>query len=122
MSRLADLAYTHLGIVLTLSSSMLHSDSAACQSDNGIRYGVPNWPHLLVQPSFEERIQSPANPALLERHPIEAPMDLLDLQLTRSVVNVMQCGDWFRSSKVPFTPGQYANGFDRTRMAPDAAA
>lgn len=121
MPRLADFARAHPGIALTLSASTIHSDFAAGQSDIDIRYGVPNWPHLHVAPIFEERIQPMANPAFLQRHPIRTPTDLLDLPLIRSVVNVMQWGDWFRSRKVPYTPGQYAYSFDRTMMALDAA-
>src|SRR5688572_14113306 len=79
------------------------------------------WPHLNVQPVFEERIQPMASPAFIERHRIENPADLLNLPFIQSVVNVVQWGDWFRSRKVAFSSGQFAFRFDRTSMALDAA-
>jgi len=121
MPRLADFARRHPGIALTLSASATHSDFASGQVDIDIRYGVPNWPHLHVQPIFEERIQPLASPAFIEQHGIEAPEDLLGVPLIQSVVNVVQWGDWFRSRRVQFTPGQFAYSFDRTAMALDAA-
>ena len=121
MPRLADFARRHPGIALSLSASATHSDFASGQVDIDIRYGVPNWPHLHVQPIFEERIQPLASPAFIEQHGIEAPEDLLRVPLIQSVVNVAQWGDWFRSRRVQFTPGPYAYSFDRTAMALDAA-
>jgi DNA-binding transcriptional LysR family regulator len=121
MPRLANFAQAHPGIALSLSSSVIHSDFASGQVDIDIRYGVPNWPHLNVQPVFEERIQPMASPAFIERHRIENPADLLNLPLIQSVVNVVQWGDWFRSRKIAFSSGQFAFRFDRTSMALDAA-
>ncbi|BEP38507.1 LysR substrate-binding domain-containing protein (plasmid) [Variovorax sp. V59] len=121
MPRLADFARMHPGIALSLSSSVVHSDFASGQVDVDIRYGIPNWPHLNVQPVFEERIQPMASPAFIKRHRIENPSDLLNLPLIQSVVNVVQWGDWFRSRKVAFSSGQFAFRFDRTSMALDAA-
>ena len=121
MPRLADFVRQHPGIALSLSSSTVHSDFAAGQVDIDIRYGVPNWPHLHVQPIFEERIQPMASPAFIERHRIAKPEDLMELPLIQSVVNVVQWGDWFRTRRVQFTPGQYAYSFDRTSMALEAA-
>jgi LysR family glycine cleavage system transcriptional activator len=121
MPRLADFVRDHSGIALSLSSSTTHSDFASGEVDIEIRYGIPQWPHLHVQPIFEERLQPMASPAFLERHPIAHPDDLLQLPLIQSAVNVVQWGDWFRSRRVPFTPGQYAYRFDRSSMALDAA-
>jgi len=121
MPRLADFAQAHPGIALSLSSSTVHSDFSSGQVDIDIRYGAPNWPHLHVQPVFEERIQPMASPQFIERHGIEKPEDLLRVPLIQSVVNVVQWGDWFRSRKVAFSPGQFAYRFDRTSMALDAA-
>ena len=121
MPRLADFARAHPGIALSLSASAAHSDFASGQVDIDIRYGVPNWPHLHVQPIFEERIQPLASPDFIEQHGIETPEDLLRVPLIQSVVNVVQWGDWFRSRRVPFTPGPFAYSFDRTAMALDAA-
>ena len=121
MPRLADFARRHEGVALSLSASATHSDFATGQIDIDIRYGTPNWPHLHVQPIFEERIQPLASPAFMARHRIETPEDLLQLPLIQSVVNVVQWVDWFRSRRVQFTPGQYAYSFDRSSMALEAA-
>jgi LysR family glycine cleavage system transcriptional activator len=121
MPRLASFARSHPQVALSLSSSAVHSDFATGQVDMDIRYGVPHWPHLHVQPVFEERIQPLASPAFLAQHPVESPEDLLRLPLIQSAVNVVQWPDWFRSRRVQFTPGQYAYSFDRTVMALEAA-
>jgi LysR family glycine cleavage system transcriptional activator len=121
MPRLADFARRNPGIALSLSASATHSDFATGQVDIDIRYGTANWPHLHVQPIFEERIQPLASPSFIDQHCIEKPEDLLQLPLIRSVVNVMQWADWFRSRRVQFAPGQYAYSFDRSSMALDAA-
>ena len=121
MPRLTAFAQAHPGIALSLSSSVVHSDFASGQVDIDIRYGAPNWPHLHVQPIFEERIQPMASPGFIERHRIETPEDLLHVPLIQSVVNVVQWGDWFGSRKIAFSAGQFAYRFDRTSMALDAA-
>jgi DNA-binding transcriptional LysR family regulator len=121
MPRLAVFAQAHPGISLSLSSSAVHSDFSSGQIDIDIRYGVPNWPHLHVQPVFEERIQPMASPAFIQQHRIETPEDLLHVPLIQSVVNVVQWGEWFRSRSVEFAVGQFAYRFDRTSMALDAA-
>lgn len=121
MPRLAAFARRQPDVALTLSASTVHSDFATGQVDVDIRYGVPNWPHLHVQPIFEERIQPMTSPAFLARHRIDKPEDLLTVPLIQSAVNVVQWPQWFRSRGVPFTPGQYAYSFDRTAMALDAA-
>jgi DNA-binding transcriptional LysR family regulator len=121
MPRLADFARMHPGIALSLSSSVAHSDFTLGKVDIDIRYGVPNWPHLHVQPIFEESIQPMASQAFIRKHHIESPGDLLHVPLIQSVVNIVQWDDWFRSRMVDFLPGQYAYRFDRTSMALDAA-
>lgn len=121
MPRLADFAHAHPGIALSLSSSVVHSDFASGQVDIDIRYGLPNWPQLHVQPVFEERIQPLASPAFIEERRIERPDDLQHVPLIQSVVNVVQWVDWFRSRDIDHSPAQFAYRFDRTAMALDAA-
>jgi DNA-binding transcriptional LysR family regulator len=121
MPRLTDFARAHPGIALSLSSSVQHSDFATGQVDIDIRYGAPNWPHLHVQPVFEERIQPLASPAFVDARRIERPQDLLQVPLIQSVVNVVQWTDWLRSRDIDSVPAQFAYRFDRTSMALDAA-
>ncbi len=121
MPRLADFARTHPGIALSLSSSTVHSDFATGQVDIDIRYGAPNWPHLHVQPIFEERIQPMASPSFIEQHHIETPEDLLNLPLIQSVVNLMQWGDWFRKGAGEAGSGATTALSDALRRRPEQA-
>jgi LysR family glycine cleavage system transcriptional activator len=121
MPRLADFARVHPGISLSMSSSVAHSDFTLGQVDIDIRYGLPNWPHLNVQPIFDEQILPLATPAFLKKHPIEAPEDLLNVPLIQSTVSVVQWADWFARRGVPNVPASFAYRFDRAFMALDAA-
>ncbi len=75
MPRLANFAQAHPGISLFLSASPTHSDFALGQADLDIRYGLPQWPDLVVQPLFEEPILPLASPAFLERHRLREPAE-----------------------------------------------
>jgi LysR family glycine cleavage system transcriptional activator len=121
MPRLADFAQVHPSISLSLSSSVVHSDFSAGQVDIDIRYGVPNWLGLTVQPIFNEQITPLASPAFLEHHRIETPEDLLHVPLIQSTVSVVQWPDWFDSRGVAHAPAGFAYRFDRAFMALDAA-
>lgn len=121
MPRLADFARAHPSISLSMSSSVVHSDFSVGQVDIDIRYGIPNWPHLTVQPIFDERIMPLASPAFIRRHRIQTPEDLLHVPLIQSTVSVVQWPDWFASRGMAHTPARYAYRFDRAFMALDAA-
>ena len=56
MPRLRGFADAHPEIALNLSAAHTPSDFALGQADIDIRYGVPQWPQLEVEPLFEERI------------------------------------------------------------------
>jgi LysR family glycine cleavage system transcriptional activator len=121
MPRLADFAKAHPSISLSLSSSVVHSDFAAGQVDIDIRYGVPNWPQLTVQPIFNEQITPLASPAFLRSHRIQTPEDLLHVPLIQSTVSVVQWPDWFASRGLAYLPAGFAYRFDRAFMTLDAA-
>ncbi|NML19101.1 LysR substrate-binding domain-containing protein [Azohydromonas caseinilytica] len=121
MPRLAEFARAHPDISLSLSSSVEHSDFTAGQVDIDIRYGVPNWPQLVVQPVFNEQITPLASPAFLRRHRIETPEDLLQVPLIQSTVSVVQWPDWFTSRGIAHSPATFAYRFDRAFMTLDAA-
>jgi LysR family glycine cleavage system transcriptional activator len=121
MPRLAAFAQAQPEVSLFLSASHVHSDFALGQADLDIRYGVPQWPDLVVQPLFDERILPLASPAFLERHPLRAPADLLHAPLIQSTVGVLQWGDWLAAQGVKQTPERYALRFDRAQLALDAA-
>lgn len=121
MPRLAEFASANPGIALSLSASPTHSDFALGQVDIDIRYGVPNWPQLVVQPVFDEQVLPLASPAFIERHRIETPDDLLHVPLIQSTVSVVQWSDWFGALGMAVTPDRFAYRFDRAYLALDAA-
>jgi DNA-binding transcriptional LysR family regulator len=121
MPRIGQFAQSHPGVSLFLSASHVHSDFELGQVDLDIRYGVPNWPQLVVKPIFREPIMPLASPAFIERHQIREPADLLQVPLIQSTVGVVQWGDWFERFAPPKRPERFALRFDRALMALDAA-
>ena len=70
MPRLRRFAETHPEIALNLSAAHTHSDFALGQADLDIRYGVPQWDDLVVEPLFEESVLPLASPAFIREHQI----------------------------------------------------
>src|SRR5262245_58828049 len=93
--RLRAFAQAYPEIALNLSAAPTHSDFALGQVDIDIRYGVPRWPDLVVEPLFEERIVPLASPAFIREHRLKRPEQLIDLPLIQSNVSVVQWSDWF---------------------------
>lgn len=121
MPRISRFAQAHPGVSLFLSASHMHSDFELGQVDIDIRYGVPTWPQLKVRPVFREAIQPLASPAFLARHGLHTPVDLLQVPLIQSTVNVVQWTEWFAAYEPTRRPERYALRFDRAMMALDAA-
>jgi DNA-binding transcriptional LysR family regulator len=121
MPRLRAFAQAHPEISLNLSAAHTHSDFALGQADIDIRYGVPRWPDLIVEPLFEERIVPLASPAFIEEHGLKRPEHLLDVPLIQSTVSVVQWQDWFRTFSDLRAPERFAVRFDRAQMSLDAA-
>ena len=95
MPRLHLFAQAHPDISLNLSAAHTHSDFALGQVDMDIRYGVPQWPNLVVEPLFEERIVPLASAAFIRKHRLKRPDQLLRVPLIQSNVSVVQWSDWF---------------------------
>lgn len=121
MPRLRAFAQAHPDISLNLSAAHTHSDFALGQADIDIRYGVPQWPDLVVEPLFEERIVPLASPAFIQEHRLKRPEHLLDVPLIQSTVSVVQWPDWFAAFADKRAPDRFAVRFDRAQMALDAA-
>lgn len=121
MPRLRAFAQACPDISLNLSAAHTHSDFALGQADIDIRYGVPQWPELEVEPLFEERIVPLASPAFIREHRLKRPDQLLDLPLIQSTVSVVQWSDWFSAQTDKRAPERFAVRFDRAQMALDAA-
>ncbi len=121
MPRLPSFATEHPDVSLFLSSSHVHSDFGAGLSDVDIRYGVPSWPNLVVQPLFKEQVMPLVSPAMQKRLKIKEPADVLQAPLIQSAVSVVQWSDWLASVGVNESPERYALRFDRAQLSLDAA-
>ena len=121
MSRLQGFAQAWPDISLNLSSAHTPSDFELGQSDIDIRYGVPNWPDLVVEPLFEERIVPLASPAFIQEHRLKRPEQLLGVRLIQSNVSVVQWADWFSAFTDQHAPDRFSVRFDRAQMSLDAA-
>jgi DNA-binding transcriptional LysR family regulator len=122
MPRLHEFARSHPHIALNLSAAHTHSDFALGQADIDIRYGVPNWGDLVVEPLFEERIVPLASPAYAREQRLRRVEQLLDVPLIQSNVSVVQWSDWFRAYSDKRAPERFSIRFDRAQMSLDAAA
>jgi hypothetical protein len=121
MPRLRAFAQAHPEISLNLSAAHSHSDFALGQAEIDIRYGIPEWPDLEVEPLFEERIVPLASPSFIEEHGLTSMEKLLDVPLIQSNVSVVQRADWFRTFTQLIAPDRFAVRFDRAQMSLDAA-
>ena len=121
MPRLRAFAQAYPDISLNLSAAHTHSDFALGQADIDIRYGVPQWPDLEVEPLFEERIVPLASPAFIREHRLKRPEQLLELPLIQSNISVVQWSDWFSAFMDKRAPERFAVRFDRAQMSLDAA-
>lgn len=119
--RLRAFAQAYPDISLNLSAAHTHSDFALGQVDIDIRYGVPNWPHLVVEPLFEERILPLASAAYIREHRLKRAEQLLDVPLIQSNVSVVQWSDWFRAFTDKRAPDRFSVRFDRAQLSLDAA-
>jgi LysR family glycine cleavage system transcriptional activator len=121
MPRIARFTERHPGISLMLSASHVHSDFQLGQMDIDIRYGLPNWPNLEVEPVFTETIMPLASPEFIRAHALHTPQDLLRVPLIQSSVNVVQWPDWFARCGGGQRPERMGLRFDRAMMSLDAA-
>jgi DNA-binding transcriptional LysR family regulator len=122
MPRVHRFAQAHPDISLNLSAAPTHSDFALGQVDLDIRYGIPQWPNLVVEPLFEERILPLASPAFIREHRLKRIDQLLGVPLIQSNVSVVQWSDWFSKFSDKRAPDRFTLRFDRAHMAFDAAA
>jgi DNA-binding transcriptional LysR family regulator len=122
MPRLRRFAQAHPEISLNLSAAHTHSDFALGQVDMDIRYGAPQWPNLVVEPLFEERIVPLASAAFVREHRLKRPDQLLGVPLIQSNVSVVQWSDWFKAFSSKRAPDRFTLRFDRAHMSLDAAA
>lgn len=121
MPRLRGFAQACPEISLNLSAAHTHSDFALGQADLDIRYGVPQWPNVVIEPLFEERIVPLASPAFIREHRLKRVEQLPQVPLIQSNVNVVQWSDWCAEFTGQRAPERFSLRFDRALMAVDAA-
>ena len=121
MPRLHRFAQAYPDIALNLSAAHTPSDFALGQADIDIRYGIPQWGDLVVEPLFEEAIVPLASPAFIRHHKLKRVEQLLELPLIQSNVSVVQWSDWFGRFTKLRAPDRFALRFDRAQMSLDAA-
>ena len=121
MPRLRGFAQAHPGISLNLSAAHTHSDFGLGQADLDIRYGVPRWSELVVEPLFEERIVPLASPAFIRERRLRRIEQLRDVPLIQSNVSIVQWSDWLARYSGQRAPDRFALRFDRAQMSLDAA-
>jgi DNA-binding transcriptional LysR family regulator len=121
MPRLSRFAQAYPDISLNLSAAHTPSDFALGQADIDLRYGVPQWGGLVVEPLFEEPILPLASPAFLKLHKLKKVEQLLSVPLIQSNVSIVQWSDWFRRFTKLRAPDRFPLRFDRAQMSLDAA-
>lgn len=121
MPRLPAFAQAHPEISLNLSAAHVHSDFALGPVDLDIRYGVPQWPHVVIEPLFVEAVLPLASPALIRAHRLKRIDQLPAVVLIQSNVNVVQWADWLGAFSSLRSPERYPLRFDRAQMALEAA-
>jgi DNA-binding transcriptional LysR family regulator len=121
MPRLQRFAQAYPEISLNLSAAHTPSDFALGQADIDIRYGIPQWGDLVVEPLFLESILPLASPAFIAAHRLERVEQLLEVPLIQSNVSVVQWSDWFGAFTPLHAPTRFALRFDRAQMSLDAA-
>jgi LysR family glycine cleavage system transcriptional activator len=121
MPRIARFTQRYPDISLVLSASHVHSDFQLGLVDMDIRYGLPNWPNLEVQPVLAEKVMPLASPEFIRTHSLHTPQDLLRVPLIQSIVNVAQWPEWFARFDPAHHPDRMALKFDRAMMSLDAA-
>jgi DNA-binding transcriptional LysR family regulator len=120
--RLRGFAQAYPDIAFNMSASPSHSDFTLGQADIDVRYGIAQWPNLVVEPLFLERIVPLASPAFIREHRLRRPEQLLEVPLIQSNVSVVQWSDWFATNTDKRAPARFSMRFDRAHMSLDAAA
>ena len=121
MPRLHRFAQAYPDISLNLSAAHTPSDFSLGQSDIDIRYGIPQWGDLVVEPLFEEAILPLASPAFIKAHKLKRVEQLLEVPLIQSNVSIVQWSDWFGRFTALRAPDRFPVRFDRAQMSLDAA-
>jgi DNA-binding transcriptional LysR family regulator len=121
MPRLREFAQAYPAISVNLSAAHTHSDFALGQVDLDIRYGVPAWGDLVVEPLFEEKIVPLASPGFIRENRLKRVEQLIGVPLIQSNVSVVQWPEWFDAFAGSRAPDRFPARFDRAHLSLDAA-
>lgn len=121
MPRLHRFAQAYPDISLNLSAAHTPSDFSLGQADIDIRYGIPQWGDLVVEPLFEESVVPLASPVFIKAHKLKRVEQLLEVPLIQSNVSIVQWSDWFGRFTKLRGPDRFTLRFDRAQMSLDAA-
>ncbi len=122
MPRLPAFRTLHPNLRVHLRASHGDADFSRGEVDVDIRYGATiQGRDLHVETLYAEEIMPMASPALKARLNIKTPEDLVNQDLIRSEVTLIQWPHWFAAHGVPQGPSSYILSFDRTSMVLDAA-
>lgn len=123
LPRLPDFIARHRGLQVRLDASNEKTDFAHEAVDLEIRAGAGDWTGLHVEALPRESVAPLASPALVERHGLQRPEDLMaGVPLIHSVKCPADWEMWFRANGLPTMATRDGVSFDRSFMSIDAAA
>lgn len=120
VTRLARLSAETAELDLTVRVEDRVSDLSTDGVDVALRFGIGPWTGVESVRLLSERLFPVCSPALLLRHPIRHPEDLLTAPLLRHTA--LPWSAWFSAMGLPSPTLPPSLGFDDTSMMLDAAA
>jgi LysR family glycine cleavage system transcriptional activator len=121
MPRLPKFRALYPKIRVHLAASHGEADFSKGQADVDIRYGNVQGRDLHIESVFPEDIFPMICPRLKSTLNINEPIDLVNLDLIRSELTMIQWQHWFAAHNVPLGPNNFVLSFDRTSMVLEAA-
>ncbi len=117
--RLPEFALRHPDITVNMATRLHRFNFATQGFDAAIHYGQPDWPgtdHLRLKP---ENVVPVCAPALLQRHTIARPEDILSLPLLHIQTRPKAWADWFAhwGVKAPMPQGMLHDQFSTITQA-----
>ncbi|MBD3765568.1 MAG: LysR family transcriptional regulator [Rhodobacterales bacterium] len=98
--RLGGFLQANPGVTVNLATRTARFSFQSEPYDAVIFFGAADWPGARHQKLFDERLTACAAPALLARHPVQAPADLAGLTLLQMETRPGAWPAWFRGQGV----------------------
>lgn len=119
--RLPDFFRRHPEVTINFSTHIRPFDFAREGLDAGIHFGEPTWPGAELHRLMGETIIPVASPALVERHGIRDPADLLGLPLLQQVTRPRAWAEWLQAQGLDPEKAQPGPVFEQFAMIAQAA-